>query len=310
MRPAGEDGLGPRPQRVGQASRDELHWPSVAVLQARAATFTIVVVLRRGIPLVTTSVAVTDVGRKRNVNEDAYFVDDRMGFFVVADGVGGHNKGEVASREAIDQLKMWVYGARHDLDRLVEKCEKGESDAHWEIRRLLENGVQSACYMVYGMAELDPDKRGMSTTVSAMLIRGGFAFAAHVGDSRVYRIRRRSVLQITEDHTLINYKVKHGLMTKEEAEKATGKNVITRAVGHKDYVQVDTADIDVAAGDRFLMCTDGLHGYLKNDAELLELIADDPIEAGANAAVALANQRGGRDNITVVVVEAVERDKK
>jgi protein phosphatase len=265
------------------------------------------VVMRRGIPLATVSIAVTDVGRKRNVNEDAYFVDDSMGFFVVADAVGGHNKGEIASREAIDQLKMWVYGAKHDLDRLVERCEKGDSDAHWEIRRLLENGVQSACYMVFGMAELDPDKRGMSTTVSAMLIRGGFAFAAHVGDSRVYRIRRRGVLQITEDHTLINYKVKHGLMTKEEAEKATGKNVITRAVGHKDYVQVDTADIDVAAGDRFLMCTDGLHGYLKNDDELLELVADDPIEAGANAAVALANQRGGKDNITVIVVEAREK---
>ncbi len=262
--------------------------------------------LRRGVPTSTVSVAVTDVGRKREINEDAYFADDKMGFFVVADGVGGHNKGEIASREAIDQLRMWVFGARHDLDRLVERCEKGESDAHWEIRRLLENGVQSACYMVYGLAELDPDKRGMSTTVSAMLIRGGFAFAAHVGDSRVYRVRRRSVLQITEDHTLINYKVKHGLMTKEEAEKASGKNVITRAVGHKDYVQVDTADVDVAVGDRFLMCTDGLHTYLKNDEELLELIADDPIEAGAHASVALANQRGGRDNTTVIVVEVRE----
>ena len=155
------------------------------------------------------------------------------------------------------------------------------------------------------MAELDPDKRGMSTTVSALLIRAGFAFAAHVGDSRVYRVRRRSVLQITEDHTLINYKVKHGLMTPEEAERASGKNVITRAVGHKDYVQVDTADVDVAAGDRFLMCTDGLHGYLRSDDELLELIADDPIEAGAHAAVGLANQRGGKDNITVLAVEVV-----
>lgn len=262
----------------------------------------------RGTPLKTRSVAVTDVGRKRSVNEDAFFVDDRMGFYVVADGVGGHNKGEIASREAIDQLKMWVYGARADIERAVERCAHGDGEAHWEVRRLLENGVQSACYMVFGMAELDPEKRGMSTTVSAMLVGGGYAFAAHVGDSRVYRIRRRTVLQITEDHTLINYKVKHGLMTKEEAERASGKNVITRAVGHKDHVQVDTADVDVAPGDRFLMCTDGLHTYLKNDDELLELIADDDIEAGANAAVGLANQRGGRDNITVIAVEAVAAD--
>ncbi len=258
----------------------------------------------KGTPIKTRSIAVTDVGRKRAVNEDAYFADDRMGFYVVADGVGGHNKGEIASRESIDQLKMWVYGARAEIDRLVARCERGDGEAHWEIRRLLENGVQSACYMVFGMAELDPEKRGMSTTVSAMLVRGGFAFAAHVGDSRVYRVRRRSVLQITEDHTLINYKVKHGLMSKEEAERASGKNVITRAVGHKDHVQVDTADVDVAAGDRFLMCTDGLHTYLKNDDELLELIADDDIEAGANASIGLANQRGGRDNITVIAVEA------
>ena len=261
---------------------------------------------RRGGPQRTGSVGVTDVGRKRNVNEDAFFRDDAMGFYIVADGVGGHNKGEIASREAIDQLRMWVCGARGDLDKLIARCERGDSDANWEIRRLLENGVQSACYMVYGMAELDPEKRGMSTTVSALLVRGGFAFAAHVGDSRVYRVRRKSVLQITEDHTLINYKLKHGLMTKEEAERASGKNVITRAVGHKDYVQVDTADVDTAPGDRFFMCTDGLHTYLKNDAELLELIGEDSIEAGCQAAVALANHRGGRDNITVLAIEVTE----
>ena len=252
------------------------------------------------------SVARTDVGRKRQINEDAFFRDDARGFYVVADGVGGHNKGEIASREATDQLKSWVYGAGRDLDRLVERVVLGDSECVWEIRKLLETGVKQACYMIYSMAEQDPEKKGMSTTLSALLIRANYAFAAHVGDSRVYRVRNGSVLQLTEDHTLINYKVKHGMMTKEEAEKATGKNVITRAVGHKDYVQVDTADVDVAAGDRFIMCTDGLHTYLRNDEELLELCADDPIEAGANAAIALANQRGGRDNITVVVVELRE----
>ncbi len=253
----------------------------------------------------TTSVAATDVGRKRSINEDAFFRDDTVGFYVVADGVGGHNKGEIASRETVDQLKMWVFGARVHLDALVERCEAGDTDAVWDIRRLLESGVQSACYMVFGMAELDPEKRGMSTTCSALLVRGGYAFAAHVGDSRVYRVRRKSVLQITEDHTLINYKLKHGLMTKEEAERASGKNVITRAVGHKDYVQIDTADVDVAPGDRFVMCTDGLHGYLRDDEEIVELCAEDAIEAGAHASIAVANQRGGRDNITVVVVEVL-----
>jgi serine/threonine protein phosphatase PrpC len=262
--------------------------------------------MSRRTPVRTTSVAVTDPGRKRAINEDALFRDDDMGFYVVADGVGGHNKGEVASRECVDQLHMWVRGAKPYLDSLVHRCEEGDSDANWEIRRLLESGVQSACYMVFGMAELSPDKRGMSTTCSAMLIRGGYAFAAHVGDSRVYRLRRRAALQITEDHTLINYKLKHGLITAEEAERSSAKNVITRAVGHKDYVQIDTADVDAAPGDRFMMCTDGLHGYLKSDDEIIELCADDPIEAGAHAAIDLANSRGGRDNITVIVVEVME----
>ncbi len=259
--------------------------------------------MHQRVPVRLRSVAMSDVGRKRAINEDAFFRDDAMGFYVVADGVGGHNKGEIASRECIEQLHMWVRGAARELEHLLGRCAQGDTEATWDVRGLLENGVKSACYMVYGMAELSPEKRGMSTTCSAMLIGGGFAFAAHVGDSRLYRLRRRSVLQITEDHTLINYKLKHGLITKEEAERSNAKNVITRAVGHKDYVQVDTADVDVAPGDRFLLCTDGLHGYLKSDDEVVELCADDPIDAGAAASIDLANQRGGRDNITAIVVE-------
>ena len=253
----------------------------------------------------TLSVGKSDVGRRRAINEDALFRDDEMSFFVVADGVGGHSKGEIASQETIEQLRMWVYGASSMLERLVELTQAGDSEAHWELRRLLENGVQSACYMVYGMAQLDPDKQGMSTTCSAMLVRGGYAYAAHVGDSRVYRVRGGHVLQITEDHTLINYKVKHGLMTAEEAETASGKNIITRAVGHKDYVQVDTADVDVAIGDRFLLCSDGLHNYLASDGEVKELLSGDSLDAAVDSAIAMANARGGKDNITAVIVEIV-----
>lgn len=259
-----------------------------------------------GATLKLLSVARSDVGRKRQINEDAFFRDDARGFYVVADGVGGHNKGEIASREAVDQLKSYLYGAQRDLDLLVERVAMGDTECVWEIRRILESGVKSACYMVYGMAELDPEKKGMSTTLSALLVRANYAFAAHVGDSRVYRVRQNSVLQLTEDHTLINYKVKHGMMTKAEAEKASGKNVITRAVGHKDYVQVDTADVDVNIGDRFLLCSDGLHGYFTdNDREVSELCGDGELEECADAAIALANQRGGKDNITALVVEVL-----
>src|SRR5881628_1564114 len=108
------------------------------------------------------SVARTDVGRKRQINEDAFFRDDARGFYIVADGVGGHNKGEIASREAVDQLRSWVYSAGKDLDRLVERVSAGDAECVWEIRRLLEAGVKNACYMVFGMADLDPEKKGMS----------------------------------------------------------------------------------------------------------------------------------------------------
>lgn len=253
----------------------------------------------------TVSVGLSDVGRKRAVNEDALFRDDGMGFYVVADGVGGRSRGEIASQETVEQLRMWMRDSTHELDRLVAACEDGRREAIWDIRRLLENGVQSACWMVFGMAQLDPEMRGMSTTCSALLIRGGYAYAAHVGDSRVYRIRDGAVLQLTEDHTLINYKLKHGLMTPAEAARAPGKNLITRAVGHKDYVQVDTADIDVCPGDRFLLCTDGLHRYIPDVREVADLVGSASIQTCAHAAIALANQRGGKDNITAVVVEAV-----
>ena len=251
------------------------------------------------------SVARSDVGRKRQINEDAFFRDDARGFYIVADGVGGHNKGEIASREAVEQLRSSVYNDWAELDEACARVAKGDTEAVWDIRRLLESGVKNACYMVFGMAELDPEKKGMSTTLSALLIRANLAFAVHVGDSRVYRVRKNGVLQLTEDHTLINYKVKHGMMTKAEAEKASGKNVITRAVGHKDYVQVDTADIDTAVGDRFLLCSDGLHGYFGTDAEVAELCSDGTLEECAESSISLANQRGGKDNITAVVIEVV-----
>jgi serine/threonine protein phosphatase PrpC len=253
----------------------------------------------------TRSAAQSDVGRKRQINEDSFHRDDALGFYVVADGVGGHSKGEVASQEAVEQLVMWVRGRRGELDPLCQRVATGDHEARWDIRRLLEAGIKSACYMVFGMAELDPEKRGMSTTMSCLLVAGGNCYAGHVGDSRVYRVRAREVLQVTEDHTLINYKLKQGLITAEEAQTMSGKNVITRAVGHKDYVQVDTADLDARAGDRFFLCTDGMHGYLDEPSEVAELVGDGPLEDGVAAAVALANTRGGKDNITVLAIEVL-----
>jgi protein phosphatase len=244
------------------------------------------------------SFGATDVGRKRQINEDAYACDDDLGLYVVADGVGGHAKGEVASAEAVEQICGFVRQGREAIRQFLERPDADQQNV---VRRLLESAVQSACYMVFGMAELDPSQRGMSTTISALLISGTRAVLAQVGDSRIYCLRDGACKQLTEDHTLVNYKLKQGLITEAEARTMKGKNVITRAVGHKDYVEVDTLVTDVRPGDRFLLCSDGLHGYLKSGELEGALLTDPEAEAPARL-VKLANDRGGKDNITVVLV--------
>jgi serine/threonine protein phosphatase PrpC len=245
-----------------------------------------------------TGVALTDLGRKRASNEDAFFIDDELGLYVVADGMGGHAAGEIASREAVDTLYGMVKRGLGDLRVLVDPVRDQDSQA---ACRLMESAVQAATYFVYSIAEIDRDKSGMGTTISALLILGEYAVTAQVGDSRIYRVEGAAVEQLTEDHTLIAWQLKQGLITPQEAARSPHKNVITRAVGNREYVQVDTRCIRLAAGARFLLCSDGLHGYLRDE--------DIPktVPLGGAAAVRrfvdMANERGGKDNITAVLVE-------
>jgi protein phosphatase len=246
------------------------------------------------------SAGVTDVGRRRPHNEDSFLCDDALGLYVVCDGVGGNAKGEVASAESVDLVQSWVRRWRKTLDLYTTEP---SADNRALVRRLLESAVQSACYMVFGMGQLDPRQRGMSSTLSSLLVTGGTAFVGQVGDSRVYVCRDGQTAQITEDHTLVNFRLKMGLITPEEAANAPGKNVITRAVGHQDYVEVDTFEFDVAPGDRFLLCSDGLHGYVEN--EELDGLLRGSREEVVQRLVDVANARGGRDNITAVVCDVL-----
>lgn len=226
--------------------------------------------------------------------------DDDLGLYIVCDGVGGNAKGEVASAESVELVHSWVRRWRKTLNAFVAEPTAENSGL---VRRLLESAVQSACYMVFGMGQLDPRQKGMSSTLSSLLVSGGTAFIAQVGDSRVYLCRDGKTAQLTEDHTLVNFRLKLGLITAEEAANSPGKNVITRAVGHQDYVEVDTIDLEVNPGDRFVLCSDGLHGYLA-DGEIDGLLAGDR-DSVTERLVDLANDRGGRDNITVVVCDVV-----
>ncbi len=244
-------------------------------------------------------VGATDIGRRRTSNEDAFLLDDALGLYVVADGMGGHAAGEVASQEAVDTV-MGMVRRGHDA---IERFEReGPTELNTRaVERLLESAVQAATYMVFAIAENDPDQKGMGTTVSALLLTETHGILAQVGDSRIYLVRDGAVYQLTEDHTLVAWQVKQGIISEAEAELSPHKNVITRAVGSRDYVQVDTQAFEIGPGDRFLLCSDGLHGYLRDEelGPVLELGA----QAAAPRLIDIANSRGGRDNITAIVVE-------
>jgi serine/threonine protein phosphatase PrpC len=251
------------------------------------------------------SAGLTDVGKRRVSNEDNYFHDDGVGLYAVADGMGGHAAGEIASQEAIDTVRGMV----RQGEGLLRAVEAGDHspEALWRMGRLLESAVQAATYMVFGIAQNEPDQAGMGTTLSALLLCGRYGVTAQVGDSRVYMVRNGKVAQLTEDHTLIAWQVKQGLISEQEAQHSPHKNVITRAVGSREYVQVDTHFFQIEPGDVFVVCSDGLHGYLR-DEEIPNITKLGPASA-VRRFIDLANARGGRDNITTIVVNVGQQQE-
>lgn len=233
------------------------------------------------------------MGRHRRSNEDAFFRDDALGLYVVADGMGGHAAGEVASAEAVDAVHGMVKRGILQPD--------GPPVDEASACRLLEGAIQSATYMLFAMAEVERDKSGMGTTLSAALVVGGALVTGQVGDSRIYQIRGGKAEQITEDHTLIAWQIKQGIISANEAKTSPHRNVITRAVGNRDYVEVDTRVVAIERGDRYLLCSDGLHGYIEGDeiADIASLGGDAAVERF----IEVSNSRGGRDNITAVLLE-------
>jgi serine/threonine protein phosphatase PrpC/CRP-like cAMP-binding protein len=247
---------------------------------------------------------ITDVGRVRDHNEDSFLVDKKLQLFVVCDGMGGHAAGEVASNLAARTVREALLGQREAL----LDFERGTgSTARTDVLRLMESAVQQACSTVYGEGQKDETKRGMGTTFVALLLIGSRGFIAHVGDSRIYLYRQGSVHQLTEDHSLINELLRRGRLSREQIDQLQYKNAVTRAVGVYESVEVDTLDFDVLRGDRFLLCTDGLHGYFEQ-AELAKLFGETPEAELSQKLVDLSNERGGKDNITSIVVKVPEAE--
>jgi serine/threonine protein phosphatase PrpC/CRP-like cAMP-binding protein len=246
--------------------------------------------------------AATDIGKVRIHNEDNFLVDKKLSLFLVADGMGGHAAGEVASAIAVRTVHEEI---RREKGLLDTYAVSGVSDPSRVTTRdvvaLLEHSVQSACSKIHEAAINDPSKRGMGTTLSVLLVLGHRGFIAHVGDSRIYLSRAGRTQQVTEDHTVYNELIKRGKLTRAQIEKVQQKGAVTRAVGVYERVEVDTLVLELVSGDALVLASDGLHGYLESPDELngpLSLEGD----ASVKSLVDLANSRGGRDNITTIVI--------
>jgi serine/threonine protein phosphatase PrpC len=250
--------------------------------------------------------AQTDVGKKREHNEDNYLVDRKLRLYVVCDGMGGHAAGEVASAVAVRTLSEEVRKAQDLLDDYVAGSTGGSKVSKRDITNMLAFAVNCASRKIHGEAVLDEKKRGMGTTLVAALFVGKQAFIIHVGDSRIYLLRNGSLEQLTEDHNVYNEFIKKKKLDLGAAAHLAPREAITRAVGVYEHCEPETLVIDVAPGDRFLLCTDGLSGYFEAPEGSMDELAKKLIVADPDAVVIdlvdTANGRGGKDNITVVLV--------
>jgi serine/threonine protein phosphatase PrpC len=253
--------------------------------------------------------AATDVGKVRDHNEDNFLVDKKLALFIVCDGMGGHAAGEVASAMAVRTVHEEIKREKELLDDYVAGSSGANRVTTKDVIALLEHAVQRACSKIHEEATADTSKRGMGTTLSSVLVCGNQAFIAHVGDSRIYLFRGGKIQQITEDHTVFNELIKRGKLSREQIEKLAQKNAITRAVGVYERVEVDTLVMELLAGDTLLLASDGLHGYFEQAEEMEPHLALEG-DAAVKTLVGIANDRGGKDNITGVLVKVGEEGKE
>jgi serine/threonine protein phosphatase PrpC len=238
------------------------------------------------------SCAISDVGRKRQKNEDSYLINGELNLFIVADGMGGHAGGEFASRIAITTIE----------DRFSENA---NGNSNKENKDVIKTSIHDASAKIIEKAEEDQSLKGMGTTVICLNIHDKKSIIGHVGDSRGYLFRDGILEQLTEDHSLVNEQIKSGLITEEEAKHHAFKNIITRSVGVTAQVEVDIVEKKVKNGDFLVLCTDGLSNLIEQSEMEHELREHEPIIA-AKRLVDLANSRGGDDNITLIIVEVAE----
>jgi len=240
----------------------------------------------------------THVGMKRNHNEDNFLVLPDVHVFCVADGMGGHASGEVASKIAVDEISEFFRLTSQDMEATWPY--KMDKTRNYDENRLA-TAIKLANCRIYERAAVEQKLKGMGTTVASVHFAANHAYVGHVGDSRVYFQRDGQLRQVTEDHSLLNDYLKAKKLTPEEIEAFPHKNVIVRALGMKDTVQVDVNKFECREGDQFLICSDGLSGMV-TDAQIQETLAKvTDLDAACGQLIEMANAAGGNDNVTCVL---------
>ncbi|MEO6327113.1 MAG: Stp1/IreP family PP2C-type Ser/Thr phosphatase, partial [Thermoanaerobaculia bacterium] len=242
----------------------------------------------------------TDVGRKRRHNEDAYLLDSERGLFVVADGMGGHAAGEVASRITVESIQEFIAGTEEEHENTWPF---GFNNRFSLEGNRLTTAVEKANEKVMRAVQNRPELKGMGTTVVAALFDEDRATLVHVGDSRAYLMRGGELKRLTDDHSWVQEQVNAGILSEDEAKFHPLKNVVTRALGGATHVAVDLIEVPISQGDRFLLCSDGLTGMVSDEEIIDRLRSSDSIDRIVRGLVDFANERGGVDNVTAIVVE-------
>ncbi len=245
----------------------------------------------------------TDVGKKREKNEDSLLVNGSIGLFMVADGMGGHLGGECASRIAIKTVGETVQKLFEDPESTLGKDIGFDRSDPGEFLRY---SLRLASHNIYEEAKNNPALRGMGTTSVVLLVRDHKGYIANVGDSRGYLVHGADIKQLTTDHSLVAEQLRAGFITPEEIKHHKFKNIITRSVGFQPDVEIDILVRDLEAGDRFVLCSDGLSNLVE-DPEISKFVSKNDPKTACQKLINLANKKGGDDNVTVVVV-SIEGD--
>lgn len=236
----------------------------------------------------------TDKGMLRGGNEDSLFVMPDQNLYIVADGVGGHNSGELASRMAVGYMAQYV--ALHPISEVKSKR---------DLKKYFKTCFEGANELVFNKANQEKENSGMATTSVLCHIRSGWAYVVNVGDSRAYLVRDGVVRQVTQDHTYVNEMIQSGILSEEEAKNRPDKNMITRAIGGEKSVKPDFFSFEVCADDIIILCSDGLYGEIP-DEKMGKIVSSTKSMHGlAKNLVDEANKSGGKDNISVICIKVL-----